>query len=191
MAKTADKYPITFGYGAKTTIGGKVYVHRGEDRRCPVGTPIKIGSKVIGKTGNTGLSTGPHLHLQVGTDPAAQKTIKPTQYWFKPGRVVGIRKTNTGQWGKFVKLKVGAKYVVYAHLSEVNVKSGELITLPKPKKVYTIIRKGEGLSSIARRSGYKLWFLPTAWQKITELNGHKKWRIYNAGLQAGRKIRVR
>lgn len=117
--KTAKDYPINNPYNPPK--------HNGVDRAMPIGTPIIIGNTTIGLSGNTGLSTGPHIHTQAGTDFACQNVINPAPYEFKPGTVVGIRTTDTGEWGKYVKLKAGSKYIVYAHLSKVNVKVGDII----------------------------------------------------------------
>lgn len=136
----AKDYPVTFGYGAKTTINGVPYTHRGEDRRMPTGTEIWVGDTKIGTSGNTGKSTGPHLHLQVGTDSASQQTINPSPYWFKPGTVTNLRTTNTGDWGKFVTIKTGDKYATYAHLDTVNVSVGQVIkeaNMPVPTDLAT------------------------------------------------------
>lgn len=62
---------------------------------------------------------------------------------------------------------------------------------PKPKKVYTKVRTGEGLSQIARRAGYKDWFAPTSWARIAKLNGRGNWILYNKSLKPGQRIRVR
>lgn len=120
---TAQDFPVTFGYGEKMTLNGAPYTHRGTDRRCPIGTPVHVGGVLIGKTGNSGLVTGPHIHLQAGTDQACQKTFNPERLAFKPGTVVI---TGTGkQWGKFVTVRVGNEYISYCHLSEVKVKAGD------------------------------------------------------------------
>lgn len=118
-------YPISFGYNATTTLNGKPYTHKGSDRAAPTGTKIIIGSTTIGETGNTGLSTGPHCHLQAGKDEWAQETINPDPYWFKGGTV---HSTGYGdQWGNYICIKVGDVYVYYCHLSEINVKKGQKI----------------------------------------------------------------
>lgn len=127
MAKTAQDYPITFGYLATTKVNGKPYLHRGTDRGCPIGIPIVIGGTIIGLTGNTGLTTGAHLHLQAGTDPECQNIVNPEPYAFQPGVVTAVRTTDTKQWGKFITLKVGNRYITYAHLDRVDVKVGDVV----------------------------------------------------------------
>lgn len=127
---SAQDYPVTFGYGAQD---GKYYgpngsvglMHRGNDRATPIGTLIKIGNTTIGKTGNSGVTGGPHLHTQAGIDKACQNTFDPTPLEFKGGTVVA---TGVGsQWGKYITLQVGDKFITYCHLSEVLVKVGDKI----------------------------------------------------------------
>lgn len=117
--KSAKDYPINNPYNPPR--------HNGVDRAMPIGTPVVIGTRTIGLSGNTGVSTGPHCHTQAGTDSAVQNVVNPAPYEFKGGKVVGIRFTDSGEWGKYVKLKVGTKYIVYAHLSKVSVALGDII----------------------------------------------------------------
>ena len=123
---TAKDYPVTFAYG---DVDGVYYTnrnpHRGNDRPSPSGTPIIIGSTTIGWTGNTGLTSGPHLHTQAGVDEWCQSTVEPSPYEFQPGTVV-----NAGygsQWGNYIIIKTGGHYICYAHLSDINVNIGQVI----------------------------------------------------------------
>lgn len=124
---SAQTYPVTFGYGA---YDGVYYTasrpHRGNDRPTPTGTPILIGSTRIGLTGATGLVSGPHLHTQAGYDEWCQTTVEPSPYEFQAGTVVNVGWGS--QWGNYVIIQTGDKYICYAHLSNINVHDGQVIT---------------------------------------------------------------
>lgn len=119
-----NQYPVNFGYLEQTTINGSPYTHRGNDYPLRY-EPVKIAGTQIGVSGETGLTVGPHVHVQAGRDEWAQSTINPTPYVGKPGTVV---KTGSGsQWGLYVCLRVGDVNVFYCHLSKINATVGQVI----------------------------------------------------------------
>lgn len=124
---TAKDYPVSFAYG---DVDGVYYTnlnpHRGNDRACPEGTPVVIGSTTIGWTGTTGMSSGPHLHIQAGRDQWCQQTIEPSPYEFMKGTVAVAGWGD--QWGNYIIIKTIADvYTCYAHLSNINVHEGQVI----------------------------------------------------------------
>lgn len=135
---TAKNYPVNFPYGATSAPYSRLHPHRGDDRACPSGTPIVIGSTTIGLTGATGKVIGAHLHIQEWKGDYAN-TRKP-QNAFKTGVVTNIDPNGTqgdGSFGKFITIRsVDGWSDSYCHLSEINVKVGQVLkSAPKEDNV--------------------------------------------------------
>ena len=125
---SAEDYPVTFRYGATSYPYSASNPHPGNDRKCSIGTPVVIAGVTIGWTGNTGSYNGktyqPHLHTQAWTGTTTN-TRDPGPYEFKPGKVVGVGFGRT--WGYFVTIEVNGVNCTYAHLSKINVRTGQVI----------------------------------------------------------------
>lgn len=121
---TLKDYPISFPYNSADAPYSLLHRHRGADRACPIGTPIVIGSTTIGLTGNSGQSSGPHCHIQAWVNEPSN-TRNPAPYEFKPGEVVqaGV----SSDFGNYITIDVGGVNVSYCHLSQINVKVGQVI----------------------------------------------------------------
>lgn len=117
---SAQDYGLTPGRGFNPPS------HNGKDWAAPMGTYVFPGDSRI-LTGNTGLSTGPHLHTQAGSDFYAQNPIDPTRHEFMPGQVVQVGWGD--EWGNYVIVKnfTSGVFVVYAHLSDVGVIPGDVV----------------------------------------------------------------
>ena len=126
---TASDYPINFPYGSTEAPYSVAHHHRGDDRPCPMGTPVVVGGVNIGFTGATGMVTGPHLHIQEWQNDYAN-TRKP-QNAFAPGTVTNIDPAGTqgdGSFGKFITIQTADGWNdTYCHLSQINVSVGQVI----------------------------------------------------------------
>lgn len=134
--KSAEQYPISFPYhGTPYTIYPK---HHGTDYAAPIGTPVVISGVTIGLTGNTGYSTGPHLHVdRADRYPASRlehysNPTTPTKWYNIQGTVVFAG--NAGSAGNMVVIKTPkGNYFRFLHLSKINAKVGQKITSLKKK----------------------------------------------------------
>lgn len=115
---------VTQPYGYDPTYPSADHIHKGVDYGCPVGTDVTVNGVVIGKSGNTGYSTGPHCHVghwrggsSVPSNPQDGKTVSGAKV-----TEVGQDSTN----GKFVRVgDADGSSWVYLHLSEQLVKVGD------------------------------------------------------------------
>lgn len=63
---------------------------------------------------------------------------------------------------------------------------------PNPLPTHIVVKKGWGLSNVAKAAKFKDWFSPTRWAAISSLNRHGlNWRKFNSSLKPGQKVRVR
>ncbi len=131
MAKTklsARDYKVTYKFGYSKAYGSW---HSGEDRPTPLKTPILVNNTLIGYTGSTGYSTGPHIHVtRLGlrgqfTDPKG----KGFKLWSPAGNRCKVLATGEdSRSGKWVKIRTTAGRVyVYCHLSKIICKAGDKI----------------------------------------------------------------
>ncbi len=60
---TAKDFPITQAYGYDPSYPLNGGYHKGVDYGCPSGTEIVVNGVAIGLSGNTGYSSGAHLHV--------------------------------------------------------------------------------------------------------------------------------
>ena len=190
MAKTIWDYKISDVYGYSKNYFNYTHFHTGVDRAAPKGTPITVNGVKIGEVGTTGLSTGNHLHVG---KYLYGKSLNPKT----GGKTLSLAKVTEvaedSRNGKYVRVQSGVYSWVYLHMSKQTVKVGQRLKLSKtkPKKVYTKVKSGEGLSHIAKRSGYKYWWSPTTYAKLAKLNGSKNWITFNRNLKPNQKVRVK
>lgn len=120
----ASQYSINFPYGATSEPYSQAHPHRGDDRAAPEGTPVLVAGVQIGIVGSTGLSTGPHLHLQEYQGSPAN-TRQP-QNSFKGGTVIAA--TSSSDFGNYVTIQISDGWNdIYAHLSRIDVTVGQVI----------------------------------------------------------------
>lgn len=125
---SARDYKVTYKFGYSAAYGGW---HSGEDRPTPLKTPILVNNTLIGYTGNTGLSTGPHIH--VSKFGLKGSIIDPKGSGFDLFSVPGKRPKVIGKGedsrnGKWYRIRAtSGRTYVYCHLSKHIAKVGEKI----------------------------------------------------------------
>lgn len=126
--KDASQYPVSFPYAATSSPYSVTHPHRGEDRAMPSGTPLVINDQTVAMTGNTGKSTGPHLHIQKVKEGVV---VSPNGGGFTLAEPVVTEIGENSEIGKYIRIKDAAGVVwSYFHLSEIKVTKGQKIGEP-------------------------------------------------------------
>lgn len=125
--KSAKDFKVTTKYGWVEGYPLNGGFHTGEDRAMPAGTPIIVNKTLLGYSGTTGASTGPHLHVgrftakgsrnpkgqgfNLKTRAGRKPTVIDTGYDNRNGHYVRVR---NWQGHTFVYLHLESKPVVKA-----------------------------------------------------------------------------
>lgn len=132
---TASDYPVTTPYGFVPGYPLHGGFHQGIDYGCPIGTPVSVNNIIIGLSGNTGYTFGPHLH--VGRWVNGAPTPPSDGFSFSSAVVSEIDDIGNTDNGKFVRLQADGASWVYLHLSQINVLLGQTLkgnTMGKPSR---------------------------------------------------------
>ena len=119
---TAKDYPITTPYGQVAGYPLNGGFHRGEDRAMPVGTQVIVNGVLIGLSGNTGASTGPHLHVGRWVGGAV---TAPNGGGFNFNSAVVTEVGYDAASGNFIRIQADGASWVYLHLSKQLVSKGQ------------------------------------------------------------------
>lgn len=120
-----QEYPVTTPYGDVPGYPLHNGFHQGIDYGCPVGTPVIVNGTIIGISGNTGYTFGPHLHLGKWLGGAVQN---PLNDGFQFNSAVVTQVGEDADDGKFVRVQGDGFSWVYLHLSNNSiVKVGQVL----------------------------------------------------------------
>jgi murein DD-endopeptidase MepM/ murein hydrolase activator NlpD len=171
----ANQYPVTLGfkqtfmpyYGKGGTVGA---YHHGIDYGAPSGAPIVVSGVTIGTVGATGTVTGAHLHV----DKSKYYPSKPSDY-VDPSDWTGISGTvifagDLGSAGKTVVVGANGYYYRFLHMSEINVKIGDVISMSKITKAQEqVISLGVTGNKPGKGYDYRFTGLPSTQGNIDKM----------------------
>lgn len=137
-----------------------------------VGQTVKEGQE-IGKTGNTGFTTGPHLHHDTRRKGSAwnasfanyidwEAYIKPAPAPVKKSNETIAREVIAGKWGNGPSRVLALTRAGYNPVTIQNLVN-QMLKVPSKPVSYRVV-KGDTLSSIGKKTG-------VAWTTIAKLNG--------------------
>lgn len=140
---SASKHPITFGFRAKDGYyygpnGVVAPFHHGEDRAMPEGVPVVVAGVTMALSGNTGATSGPHLHTDkrpIGSSVANRYAFVNPADWVSLKRAKVVHAGYAGTAGHMVSLQSNGYEYRFLHLSKINVKVGQTIALNKEYKL--------------------------------------------------------
>ena len=134
MARQARTYPVTLGfraiympyYGPGGSIGP---FHHGIDYGSPTGAEVVLNGARIALTGNSGATTGPHLHVdrrKIGAPINNRWSFKdPGRWWEIGGEVVFAG--YSGSAGYVVAVQYEGDEYRFLHLSRIIAGEGQVI----------------------------------------------------------------
>ena len=126
---SAKDYQISFPFGATSAPYSPASPHKGEDRIMPVGTSVVVNGVQIGLSGNTGYSSGAHLHIGKFTQNGTLMAPLGQGFYFNNARVITVGSDATN--GNYVRLMADSYYYVYCHLSSQTCYVGQVLTPPQ------------------------------------------------------------
>lgn len=115
-----NQYPVTtpFGYVAGYPLNNGF--HNGIDYALPMNTPVIVNGVEIGRSNNTGASTGPHLHIGKYQNGAAQNPQVGQGTQFDHAVVFDTGKDSVN--GNFVRINADGALWNYLHLADGSIK---------------------------------------------------------------------
>jgi hypothetical protein len=157
--------PSGFGLYVRVEDGGGLYVYAAHLRAWAVadGAVVQAGD-VIGYSGNTGNSTGPHVHYEVRRGSRLQACAvdpEPLIVWETPAIDVGAEIAKAMQAYVIPLVDFAALERKARELGLVGVSTEQTVTVAGAEYIAQVYR-----SPVLRDAQYTLWCRPGEWDKI-------------------------